>query len=92
MDFKATAPQPAARNVDMTLHERASELHRIMVGYDMDSAANWLKEGNKQAIEGIKTNIPLQQRIVREEDFVRGRFSTAFMERFLEPQDELQSD
>ena len=54
MDFKATAPQPAARNVDMTLHERASELHRIMVGYDKGSAANWLKEGNKPASEGIK--------------------------------------
>ena len=33
-------------------------------------------------VEGIKTNLPLQQRIVREEDFVRGRISTAFMERF----------
>jgi biotin carboxylase len=36
-------------------------------------------------VEGIKTNLPLQQRIVREEDFVRGRFSTSFMERFLTP-------
>ncbi len=34
-------------------------------------------------IEGIKTNLDLQQRIVSEEDFVRGRFSTAFMDRFL---------
>ena len=34
-------------------------------------------------VEGIKTNIPLQQRILAEEDFVRGRLSTAFMERFL---------
>jgi acetyl-CoA carboxylase biotin carboxylase subunit len=34
-------------------------------------------------IEGIKTNIPLQQKILREEDFVRGRLSTGFMERFL---------
>jgi acetyl-CoA carboxylase biotin carboxylase subunit len=34
-------------------------------------------------IEGIKTNISLQQRILREEDFVRGRLSTRFMERFL---------
>src|SRR6185369_18002795 len=34
-------------------------------------------------IEGIRTNIPLQQRIVTDEDFVRGRLSTRFMERFL---------
>jgi len=36
-------------------------------------------------IEGIHTNLPLQQRIVSEEDFVRGRLSTSFMERFLVP-------
>ncbi len=36
-------------------------------------------------IEGIRTNIALQQRILSEEDFVRGRISTGFMERFLLP-------
>jgi acetyl-CoA carboxylase biotin carboxylase subunit len=36
-------------------------------------------------IEGIKTNLPLQQRILSEEDFVRGRISTSFMERFRTP-------
>jgi len=36
-------------------------------------------------VEGIKTNLPLQQKILREEDFVRGRISTSFMERFLKP-------
>jgi acetyl-CoA carboxylase biotin carboxylase subunit len=36
-------------------------------------------------VEGIRTNLPLQQRILREEDFVRGRVSTAFMERFMDP-------
>jgi acetyl-CoA carboxylase biotin carboxylase subunit len=34
-------------------------------------------------IEGIHTNIDLQRRILADEDFVRGRISTAFMERFL---------
>ncbi len=34
-------------------------------------------------IEGIRTNIPLHQRVLAEEDFVRGRLSTRFMERFL---------
>jgi len=33
-------------------------------------------------VEGIRTNLPLQQRILNEEDFVRGRLSTAFMDRF----------
>jgi acetyl-CoA carboxylase biotin carboxylase subunit len=37
-------------------------------------------------IEGIKTNLPLQQRILAEEDFVRGRISTSFMERFQAPE------
>ncbi len=36
-------------------------------------------------IEGIRSNIALQQRIVSDEDFVRGRLSTAFMDRFLAP-------
>jgi acetyl-CoA carboxylase biotin carboxylase subunit len=36
-------------------------------------------------VEGIKTNLPLQQRILSEEDFVRGRLSTNFMERFALP-------
>jgi acetyl-CoA carboxylase biotin carboxylase subunit len=33
-------------------------------------------------VEGIKTNVKLQQRILTDEDFVRGRISTRFMERF----------
>jgi acetyl-CoA carboxylase biotin carboxylase subunit len=36
-------------------------------------------------VEGIKTNVKLQQRILTDEDFVRGRFSTRFMDRFLPP-------
>ncbi len=34
-------------------------------------------------IEGIKTNIPLQQKILRDQDFISGNFSTKFMERFM---------
>jgi acetyl-CoA carboxylase biotin carboxylase subunit len=34
-------------------------------------------------VEGIQTNVRLHQRIVTDEDFVRGRISTAFMDRFL---------
>jgi len=33
-------------------------------------------------VEGIRTNLPLQQKILNEEDFVRGRLSTSFMDRF----------
>jgi acetyl-CoA carboxylase biotin carboxylase subunit len=36
-------------------------------------------------VEGIKTNVKLQQRILTDEDFVRGRISTRFMDRFLPP-------
>ena len=36
-------------------------------------------------VEGIKTNVKLQQRILTDEDFVRGRLSTRFMERFAVP-------
>ena len=34
-------------------------------------------------IEGIKTNIPMHLKILAEPDFVAGRLSTSFMERFL---------
>jgi acetyl-CoA carboxylase biotin carboxylase subunit len=34
-------------------------------------------------IEGIKTNISLQQKIMRDPDFIAGNFSTKFMERFM---------
>jgi acetyl-CoA carboxylase biotin carboxylase subunit len=36
-------------------------------------------------VEGIKTNIPLQQRILADPDFERGEISTRFMERFAAP-------
>jgi acetyl-CoA carboxylase biotin carboxylase subunit len=34
-------------------------------------------------IEGIKTSIPLHLRILNDPDFLTGKLSTAFMERFL---------
>ena len=36
-------------------------------------------------VDGIKTTIPLQLRILAEPDFVAGKLSTAFMERFAKP-------
>jgi acetyl-CoA carboxylase biotin carboxylase subunit len=34
-------------------------------------------------IEGIKTNIPMHLKILAEADFIAGRLSTSFMDRFL---------
>jgi acetyl-CoA carboxylase biotin carboxylase subunit len=34
-------------------------------------------------IEGIKTSIPMHLKILAEPDFVAGRLSTSFMERFV---------
>ncbi len=36
-------------------------------------------------IEGIRTNVELQLRILNEPDFQAGRLSTAFMNRFMPP-------
>ncbi len=36
-------------------------------------------------VDGIKTTIPLQLKILAEPDFVAGKLSTAFMERFAKP-------
>jgi acetyl-CoA carboxylase biotin carboxylase subunit len=37
-------------------------------------------------IEGVKTSIPLHLKIIAERDFVEGRLSTKFMERFARPE------
>ena len=37
-------------------------------------------------IEGIKTNIPMHLKILEDPDFIDGKLSTKFMERFLSPQ------
>ena len=34
-------------------------------------------------IVGIKTTVPLHQRIMEDEEFISGNYSTKFMERFL---------
>jgi len=34
-------------------------------------------------VEGIHTSIPLQQRILRDPDFVAGDFDTNFVKRFM---------
>jgi acetyl-CoA carboxylase biotin carboxylase subunit len=37
-------------------------------------------------IEGIKTSVPLHQKILNEADFNAGRLNTSFMERFMPQQ------
>ena len=39
-------------------------------------------------VEGIHTSIPLHKRILRDPDFIEGKLSTRFMERFLQKQKE----
>jgi acetyl-CoA carboxylase biotin carboxylase subunit len=34
-------------------------------------------------VEGVKTTIPLQLKILSDPDFLAGRLSTGFMERFM---------
>jgi acetyl-CoA carboxylase, biotin carboxylase subunit len=34
-------------------------------------------------IEGIKTNIPLHRRILNDPAFLKGRYSTNFLEKFI---------
>jgi acetyl-CoA carboxylase biotin carboxylase subunit len=38
-------------------------------------------------IEGIKTSVPLQLKILNDPDFQAGRFDTSFMDRFMATSD-----
>jgi acetyl-CoA carboxylase biotin carboxylase subunit len=49
-----------------------------------EAVARMLRALDFFVVEGIHTSIPLHQRIVRDPDFMAGRLSTRFMERFLE--------
>ena len=56
----------------------------ITWGKDRDEAlARALRALDFFVIEGIRTSIPLHRRILRDESFRRGEFSTRFMEEFL---------
>jgi acetyl-CoA carboxylase biotin carboxylase subunit len=62
-----------------------SLIAKLVVHADTRSAAIKKMERALETfiIEGIKTNIPLQQKIMRDPDFIAGNFSTKFMERYL---------
>jgi acetyl-CoA carboxylase biotin carboxylase subunit len=56
----------------------------IVHGRDRQEAiARMRRTLEMMVVEGIKTTIPLQLRILNEPDFVAGKLSTSFMERFL---------
>jgi acetyl-CoA carboxylase biotin carboxylase subunit len=56
----------------------------IVHGRDRQEAVARMKRTLEMTvIEGIKTSIPMHLRILSEPDFLAGRLSTAFMERFL---------
>jgi acetyl-CoA carboxylase biotin carboxylase subunit len=56
----------------------------IAHGRDRNEAVARMKRTLEMTvIEGIKTNIPMHLRILADPDFLAGRLSTSFMERFL---------
>jgi acetyl-CoA carboxylase biotin carboxylase subunit len=56
----------------------------IVHGRDRQEAiARMRRTLEMSAVEGIKTNIPMHLRILADPDFVAGKLSTSFMERFL---------
>jgi acetyl-CoA carboxylase biotin carboxylase subunit len=60
----------------------------IAYGRDRDEAiARMRRTLEMTVIDGIKTTIPLHLRILAEPDFIAGRLSTAFMERFATERD-----
>jgi acetyl-CoA carboxylase biotin carboxylase subunit len=62
-----------------------SMLAKVMVhGRDRQEAiARMRRTLEMTVIEGIKTNVPLHLKILAEDDFVNGRLSTGFMDRFM---------
>src|SRR5207237_7080360 len=56
----------------------------IVHGRDRSEAIARMRRALEMSvIEGIKTTIPLHLRILNDPDFVAGKLSTSFMERFL---------
>jgi acetyl-CoA carboxylase biotin carboxylase subunit len=55
----------------------------IVRGPTRDEALARMRRSLEECVvEGIKTTIPLHLRILDDPDFQKGRFSTAFLERF----------
>jgi len=58
----------------------------ICWGRDRNEAINRMRRTLEMTVvEGIKTTIPMHLKILQEPDFIAGKLSTAFMERFASP-------
>src|SRR2546425_3252794 len=58
----------------------------IVMGNSRTEAISRMKRAlDSFVIEGIRTNIPLQRRIISDPDFERGELSTHFMDRYRQP-------
>ena len=56
----------------------------ITYGNNRDEAISRMRRSLEvMVVEGIKTSIPLQLRIMNDPDFQKGNFSTRFMERYV---------
>ena len=89
----SVAGGPGVR-VDTAMHAEAtvtpyydSMIAKVLTyGRDRDEAiARMRRTLEMTVIEGIKTSIPMQLRILADPDFQAGRLSTGFMDRFLPP-------
>jgi acetyl-CoA carboxylase biotin carboxylase subunit len=55
----------------------------IAWGKDRDEAIGRMKRAlDMTVVEGVQTTIPLHQRILNDEDFIAGRITTRFLERW----------
>ncbi len=55
----------------------------IALGKNREEAISRMKRAlDMTVVEGVQTTIPLHQRILNDEDFVAGRFTTRFLERW----------
>jgi acetyl-CoA carboxylase biotin carboxylase subunit len=56
----------------------------ITYGDTRDEAISRMRRSlDVMVVEGIKTNIPLQKKILMDPDFIKGNFSTRFLERYV---------
>ncbi|MBK2240573.1 acetyl-CoA carboxylase biotin carboxylase subunit, partial [Francisella tularensis] len=57
----------------------------IVRGHNRETALQKMRAAlEEMVINGIKTNIPLHQEILNNEDFIKGRTNIHFLEKFLE--------
>lgn len=61
----------------------------ICYGKDREEArARMLRALDEYAITGIKTSIPFHQKVLRHEQFIKGEFSTNFIEKYMSSKEE----